>query len=530
METENFNFEKLKQLFFATPTVQKIEINKVKDVRPVSNEVQQYVNKYFYLCTNGDYYFWNAQQKQFVIHNKDTITTVYLNAFPDEVKSWFIKGNTARYTIVCDTHKALVEGSNINMFKGLKYDDVQTYESFSEKTKDKVELFLSYIKDVLCDNDDVVYKYILKWLSNMIKGNKNDSVLYLKGEEGIGKSTLTDFLHDRVLGTKICTKSAKNAEALRGSFNRILCGQLLVVFEELPTFSDKEWEGVSSTLKDLVTNDVTHYADKFEKAVKCANVNNYIINTNVDAIKHSDGRRYFILPVSSKRKGDQTYFGHLKKKCFNDEVGEAFHAFLTEINTNNFYAQDFPETKNKLDVIADRLDLVYKFLKEEYILKNKGIKETLKYLYDAYTLFCSNNDRKPITKIKFSNKLSDVKIESKKSHGQIVYKITFEELQEISSKNKWIHSTDEYDSADQDDDEAFDKGIDKSEQNVNVNLFLLDENRKLKNKLEELQKMIEALQPKPKAEPKVESEKKPAKKGKTIDFEKEAKNLISIFN
>ena len=84
------------------------------------------------------------------------------------------------------------------------------------------------------------------------------------------------------------------------------------------------------------------------------------------------------------------------------------------------------------------------------------------------------------------------------------------------------------------DDEAFDKGVEKTEQSVNVNLFLLDENRKLKNKLEELQKMIEALQPKPKAEPKVEPtvekclfEKKPTKKTKLIT---ETDEIFHLFN
>jgi hypothetical protein len=63
---------------------------------------------------------------------------------------------------------------------------------------------------------------------------------------------------------------------------------------------------------------------------------------------------------------------------------------------------------------------------------------------------------------------------------------------------------------------------------------LLDENRKLKNKLEELQKMIVALQPKPKAEPEnkitVEKclfEKKPTKKTKLIT---ETDEIFHLFN
>jgi len=60
---------------------------------------------------------------------------------------------------------------------------------------------------------------------------------------------------------------------------------------------------------------MTYYEDKYEKAFECENLNNYVINTNVDAIKHSEGRRYFILDLSNKRQDDHKYFDNLRKKC-----------------------------------------------------------------------------------------------------------------------------------------------------------------------------------------------------------------------
>ena len=518
METENFSFTKLKTIYEREP-----EINiKDKIYRKVSEETKKYILKYFYICTNGDYYFWHASINQFDIHNEKTLNTVYLNTFPSEVKKWFISENTARYNIVCDTHKSLIDGDSINMYKGIMHPKICKYDTVNKETKKKIELFLSYILEVICGDDKNVFNYVIKWMSNMIKGNKNDTVLYLKGEEGIGKSTMTDFLHNHVLGKNICSKSARNSDALRGSFNKILCGQLLVVFEELPNFSEKEWEGISSILKDLVTNDVTHYADKYEKAVKCRNINNYIINTNVDAIKHSEGRRYFILPISSKRKGDLTYCGELKKECFNDKVGEAFYYYLLDIDTKNFYAQDMPETKNKLDAIVDRLDLVFKFIKDEYILRKKSINCLLKSLFDAYIEYCTVHDRKPITKIKFSNKLSEINIQSKKSHGQVKYDVSLEELNAIAHKNKWMHFTDEQEEDNTDED--FDNDVDKSDKSVNVNLFLLEENRKMKNELEELRKEIERM----KCKPKTEEEKRPNKKTKTVVFEDEIIDMVNL--
>ena len=165
--------------------------------------------------------------------------------------------------------------------------------------KENCKIFLSYIKEVLCSNNEEHYIYILKWISNMIKGEKNDSLLYLKGVQGIGKSTLTEMLINYVLGTDITLECG--SEPLRSQFNKILMGRLLVVFEELETFSKNEWIAVSGRLKRYTTSNTIDFEVKNEKKFQGENINNYIINTNVDALKDSEGRRIFILDLSTKK-------------------------------------------------------------------------------------------------------------------------------------------------------------------------------------------------------------------------------------
>ena len=97
-----------------------------------------------------------------------------------------------------------------------------------------------------------------------------------------------------------------NADPLRTSYKKIL--KLLVLFEELPTFSVNEWSAISGKLKDMATSDTMFFRDLYEKAFEGDNINNYVINTNVDAIKSADGRRYFIVPFSSHRCGDHKYW------------------------------------------------------------------------------------------------------------------------------------------------------------------------------------------------------------------------------
>ena len=132
-------------------------------------------------------------------------------------------------------------------------------------------------------------------------------------------------------------------------------------------------------------------------------------------------------------------------KCFNNEVGEAFFSYMLTINLINFNAQkNMPETSGKMDVLVDRLDIAYQFIKKRFILKHKPLICLLSELYTSFDEFCSTKDKKGITKIQFNNKLKEVGIFCKQSHGQLKFKTSIEELNAIAKKLKWIHETDEY--------------------------------------------------------------------------------------
>src|SRR5690606_13754303 len=117
---------------------------------------------------------------------------------------------------------------------------------------------------------------------------------------------------------------------LKTKFNSELAGKILVIFEELENFSSSEWQGISTTLKRMITSPTLMIEAKGKDQKELKNLNNYIIMTNEDAIKDDNGRRYFILPISSKYLGNNNYFDKLYD-CFNNEVGKAFYSYLFEI-------------------------------------------------------------------------------------------------------------------------------------------------------------------------------------------------------
>ena len=148
----------------------------------------------------------------------------------------------------------------------------------------------SYILEVLANNNQKVYDYIIKWYACVAQGKKNETCLYLKGPEGIGKSTISDFMRMNVLGRDSTVKFG-NASTLMEKFNSSLMGKIFVCYEELLTFSKKQWDGVSGILKDHITSKEEMYESKGKDSISMKNYNNYQINTNVEALKHSEGRR-----------------------------------------------------------------------------------------------------------------------------------------------------------------------------------------------------------------------------------------------
>jgi len=399
----------------------------------------KYLSSKVFPMDNGQHFI--LTRDGFMIYDITTIKQVLFNKLSKKLSKWYFEDNENVYTLIMDPKKPLITKHAINTFEGFKHTDRETKPT--DKDINGVNMMLEFINDVICSGNKDLFNYVLKFLANIAHGNKNQSCLYLKGPQGIGKSTLTTFLINHVYGDKICINS--NADPLLKGYNRQLMGKILVVFEELPTFSKSEWNGVSSVLKDMITADKQHYNEKYLKSVYVDNLNNYIINTNTEAIKDSNGRRYCILDLSTQYQGKHKYFSKLYDICFNDNVGRCFYNYLLGIDISNFNSQgDMPITSNKMDAYAELLPLEYKFLKHEYLFKNIGINTTVDTLYKQYENYCSNNGKNAKGKILFCKKLKEINLNYYKSNGSNKYRVSHSTLLNISNKQNWVHDLDNY--------------------------------------------------------------------------------------
>jgi hypothetical protein len=418
----------------------RVANNKVVfDVQPSAD----YISQYFYPLNCGDHAFYT--KGKFITLSNENLVKIYLNRMNKEVKTWYETKNFKLYDRVCKINKPLIEERNINTIGRFKHK-YQSYDSFNDAIKENVEFMKKFYLEIWASGDKANYEFIMDWIANMCKGNRNQSLIYLKSTiQGIGKSKGTEFLMNNVIGHELSLISG--ASPFVSNFNGELYGKLFVIIEELDTSTKGEWEKISSNIKRMVTSDSIQYQDKYIKTFSSDNITNFIVPTNNEAFKDANGRRIYNADVSSKRKGDQTYWDELVNRCFNDEVGHAFYCLMLERDLTNYKSQSFPTTQSKKYAESQRLDPVYNFLKFHYIFPKIDINKTNLELYDEFVCssssFYKSDDRKDsITKITMSKRLRDIGINSNSSHSKLYYRVKYTELKQIAEKFKWFHEDD----------------------------------------------------------------------------------------
>ncbi len=453
---------------------------------------KQYIQKFFVPIEKGKHIY--IKENTFDIYSEEEVKKTFFNRMSSELSKWYFKELTDIKTVVSEPHQPRFYENKINLFPEFKHN-AKPFKDFDKKIKKKVKIILDYVLEILADNNEDSYNYILLWISHMCKGNKNTSCIYLRGEEGIGKSTLTTFIMKHVLGNNLCVETG--SEPLKSHFNGILANRLLVCFEELESFSVNEWMVISSRLKKLITSSLISIEFKGKDAYQMNNFNNYVLLSNNDAIKDDNGRRYFIADVNNKRKGDHEYWDKVYS-CFSDEVGLAFYSYLMEIDTSDFNSQsNMPTTKNKLDSFVKRLDHVEQFLKDKYVLTKLNIKCTVDEFYNQYNMYCMEKSVKTLGKYQFNSRLKELGIVHYKSNDKNKYKMTNDELMKIAEKRHWIHDLDEFKEEKPQEISGLDFETPTERILKKENEDLKEEVQDLKNKIKELELLIQKQTEKP---------------------------------
>jgi hypothetical protein len=142
---ENFDFIKLKTLNF--------------------NQQKEYIIKYFVPLSNGSHCMYKNGVYELIAD--EVIKKVYFNRFDKKLRDFYFQEHTEIKTLVYEINKPQFFESNINLCPQLP--EYKPYKEYPPELKTKVNIFLDFMLEILCNNNKDIQLHLNKWISNICK-------------------------------------------------------------------------------------------------------------------------------------------------------------------------------------------------------------------------------------------------------------------------------------------------------------------------------------------------------------------------
>ena len=426
------------------------------------NEAYDYIKLFFFKYKDKTFFFDGLT---FYLYEKDKS----LKLIPDDLKITIVKPNEHTkkfesqnislkdflkssefmqydYIPTVDFDKDLIFTKNksirghvfeerfLNMKKHLNIDTTIKV-IINDKIRTKLDLIYTHIKEVLSSDNEELYEYILNFLACSFAGHKIKHCLYFQSTERTGKGIILNDLLKGILGDRLFkTNSIESLVKYTKDFE----GCSLLNFDELPHCEN--YKSIQDLLKGLITEPEFCSRDMFTKGYNQINSFNIIISTNNDAVQLSQHNqaRYIIADVSEHRIGDDDYFKLLGNAINNTDVKKAFYQEMIERfkTLNNWNENKIPNTESRKMKIIEGLPMLYKYIKETYILNALDMDIRTDVFLVEYKY--NSKDRSSNQKIgRMLKKIGVVAIKNSNNEGYN-YKVSFSQLHEIYKSNEWM--------------------------------------------------------------------------------------------
>lgn len=472
------------------------------------NDAKTYINKFFFHSGVGFFYFDGVE---YIYHKSEDINNLmpkdimafrgrqlefsgrdYLKSSEFMVRNFipvidYSKGKTFVKTIKTEDGEEL-EQHCLNMAKKPTVD--KTLKR-TKVTTANLKLIYDHLFNIWCSKNEELYEWVLNFIACTLAGRKLRKAIYSQCDERCGRGTIMNFL-ENILGKAMCkTNSVESVLKYTKAFE----GCLLVNLDEMPA-DQGNIRSIADACKSLITEPTFTCRDMWQSSYIQKNTFNLVITANNDAIHmtQSNFQRYLCLDIDDSKKGDIKYFEPLNKATARKDVQSAFYQDMMERyeTLKNWNEDIMPMSKTRMQKITESLPKLYKYLKEEYILRQKDMEILTKRFFPLYAGHTNDNTSKEKLG-RMLTKLGILPIKVKKGKLQYyVYRVSHAELKEKFEKNGWIDdNVDLFEDEIKDDtDDAYLEGVDTSDKSINQNLFLKNENDRLKKELEKLKKQL----------------------------------------
>ena len=229
--------------------------------------------------------------------------------------------------------------------------EMERVENWSDKP-DVLSKFIYHVREVVCGTTQSSkyqegFEYLLDWLSHIIQRPhiKSGKCPVLISQQGSGKGTLIKIL-SRILGEKKVFQSVKPEKDVYGDFNPMMEKAMLVNIDEPECAKTEAFE---STIKNFITEPTMVINDKFVKSHVIKSYHRFIFTTNKadGGIKVEEGdRRFFILRMSDKHKGDMKYWDEWEKILSDPDPSgfKTIYDWLARRDIGDFMQKATPKT------------------------------------------------------------------------------------------------------------------------------------------------------------------------------------------
>lgn len=310
------------------------------------------------------------------------------------IQKWLKDSQMRSYEdIACHPDSNKCPKDTYNTWKAFAMEHIKEYTPKLEELK----IILNHIK-IMCNNEDNVYNYFIKWIGQMIKFPEVKTICpTLISSEGAGKGTLIQLLR-KMLGTEKVFECTNPSRDIWGPFNSTMAETFLVNLNELSKKDTLESEG---RIKGLITDTQLIINGKGVSPYSLNSYHRFIITTNnyEPVATSKDDRRNFIIRSSDEKCGDKEYFtmiyNLLNDKCV---VKTCYEYFKSLPDLENFHQLTIPRTEHHKNLIAMASSPIEMWLEDLVsTTPNSKLDKDLVYeigtreMFKSYISYCDSN-------------------------------------------------------------------------------------------------------------------------------------------
>lgn len=345
--------------------------------------------------------FIKLYSNKIIYMNRTQLTTSYEHLFYEKVsvskddekivncgfiKDWLTCPDMRCYQNVGIYPRPLKCASDIyNLWTPFEMELMETYEP----KQTELNLILKHIK-ILCNNDEIVYDYFIKWIGQMIQYPAVKSICpVLISQEGAGKGTLMR-LFEKMLGSDKVYETTKPSRDVWGDFNGRMANTFLVNLNEL---SKKETTDATNYIKGLITDPKITINNKGVCQYDINSYHRFIITTNNEEPinTNKDDRRKLIIRCSDELIGNKDYFDKINLYLDDPNVVKTCYEYFSNIEgLDKFLSIKLPTTEYQEDLVELSVNPIQKWMNDLVIscIGTEMENECITYKSsDLFTLF-----------------------------------------------------------------------------------------------------------------------------------------------